>query len=622
MSHKLVASLSLLSTLALMGCNPDGAAIDAPTGSASIAVADDKGALYALNEGLGTVSRVDLETGDITETELGVTPFRIARLDEDRVAVSLRSERAVVILQDDGDGLVVVDRLQVGAEPAGVVSDGAGRLFVALATEGQVWAFDAQGDHVDTFDVEGQPNWLALRPQGDVLFAASSFGGTVTSIDLDSGETSTVAMPVMEGLEGDHVDTPVSLTPRITGDPSISPDGDTLAVPVTYVDNTTPTDPDGDDVPEPESSYSQGAGSIGLTRVNPTVVTVDISTGNPGDATTFLLAGQVTSNARSSEVVRGYVSSATWHPDGTFLWVTMEGSNVVQALLPTVRQVVSEYHDDAVSTVGELVSGDRAVFATDAGPRGVAFTEAGDAYVHAFLDREVTLLGDASAVAVAGAKLTDNELPDDIEQGRKLFYASTGAIMSADGSGMSCATCHLQGRNDGLTWNLEQGLRQTPSLAGEVGHTGPFTWIDGVDSVQDEAMHTSEIRMGGAGLTVAEADAIAAFVDFTPMADVPTLEATDSIARGAEIFFSNEVGCGSCHYGDDFTDHESHDMFDLEGVNTPRLRGIAASAPYLHDGSAATVRDVLEMVRDGEMGDTSSLSDTEMDDLEAYVLSL
>ncbi|MCP4803917.1 MAG: c-type cytochrome [Proteobacteria bacterium] len=621
MTHKTISSLSLLSVLALMGCNTD-LGIDAPTGSSSLAVADDVGALYALNEGLGSISRVDLATGDVEETQLGETPFRVARLDGERVAVSLRSERAIVILTDDGTGLTVTDRLQVGADPAGLVSDGAGRLFVALATQGEIWEFSAAGEHVNTFEVEGQPNWLALRPQGDVLYAASAYGATVTSIDLATGETETIEMPVMEGLEGDHVDTPVTLTARITGDPSISPDGETMAVPVTYLDNVTPTDPDGDDVPEPESSYSSGAGSVGVTRINPTLVTLGTVDGGLDEGDTFFLAGQVTSNQRSSEVVRGYVSSATWHPDGTFLWITMEGSNIVQALLPVARQVTTDYHDDATVTNGEMVSGDRAIFATDAGPRGVAFTVDGEAYVHSFLDRQIALLGDEATVEVSGAVLSESTLPDSIEEGRKLFYASTGAIMSADGSGMSCATCHLQGRNDGLTWNLEQGLRQTPSLAGEVGHTAPFTWIDGVDSVADEAMHTSEVRMGGAGLTQAEADAIASFVDFTPLPDTPDVSDSDAVSRGAEIFFSAEVGCGSCHYGDDYTDHDSHDMFGLEGVNTPRLKGVAASAPYLHDGSAATLRDVLDAVKDGEMGDTSSLSDEQMDDLEAFLRTL
>ena len=41
---------------------------------------------------------------------------------------------------------------------------------------------------------------------------------------------------------------------------------------------------------------------------------------------------------------------------------------------------------------------------------------------------------------------------------------------------MSCGTCHFEGRNDGLTWHLDDQVRQTPSLAGAVSVTAPFTW--------------------------------------------------------------------------------------------------------------------------------------------------
>ena len=50
--------------------------------------------------------------------------------------------------------------------------------------------------------------------------------------------------------------------------------------------------------------------------------------------------------------------------------------------------------------------------------------------------------------------------------------------------------------------------------------------------------------------------------------------------------------------------------------------GIAASAPYLHDGSAPTLRAVLSTARTGEMGNTGRLSEAQMDDLEAYLKSL
>ncbi|MCA9570544.1 MAG: hypothetical protein KC656_22035, partial [Myxococcales bacterium] len=70
------------------------------------------------------------------------------------------------------------------------------------------------------------------------------------------------------------------------------------------------------------------------------------------------------------------------------------------------------------------------------------------------------------------------------------------------------------------------------------------------------------------------------------------------------------------------TDNAYYAMYGLESVNTPSLRGVVATGPYLHDGSADTLRDVLELSRTGAMGDTSMLSAAEMDALEAYLKSL
>ena len=57
-------------------------------------------------------------------------------------------------------------------------------------------------------------------------------------------------------------------------------------------------------------------------------------------------------------------------------------------------------------------------------------------------------------------------------------------------------------------------------------------------------------------------------------------------------------------------------------VNTPALFNLFATAPYLHDGSVATLRDRLLDDADGRHGHTSSLTEEERADLEAYLLTL
>jgi hypothetical protein len=61
----------------------------------------------------------------------------------------------------------------------------------------------------------------------------------------------------------------------------------------------------------------------------------------------------------------------------------------------------------------------------------------------------------------------------------------------------------------------------------------------------------------------------------------------------------------------------------LTGLDTPTLHGLWQSAPYLHDGSAPALRDVLVTRNSSDQhGATSALAANEIDDLVAYLLSL
>ncbi|MCZ7679484.1 MAG: hypothetical protein M5U28_12265 [Sandaracinaceae bacterium] len=114
----------------------------------------------------------------------------------------------------------------------------------------------------------------------------------------------------------------------------------------------------------------------------------------------------------------------------------------------------------------------------------------------------------------------------------------------------------------------------------------------------------------------------------------------EAAARGRAVFES--AGCPSCHAGPQLTDSALvagapllHDVgtlgagsgmrlgAPLTGIDTPTLHGLWESAPYLHDGSAPTLRDVLTTRNAGDRhGVTSTLDAGELDDLIAYLLCL
>ena len=60
-----------------------------------------------------------------------------------------------------------------------------------------------------------------------------------------------------------------------------------------------------------------------------------------------------------------------------------------------------------------------------------------------------------------------------------------------------------------------------------------------------------------------------------------------------------------------------------KAFDTPSLVEVWRTAPYLHDGRAATIEDVLKKHnKDDKHGSTSNLTDQQIKNLAAYVLSL
>jgi cytochrome c peroxidase len=99
--------------------------------------------------------------------------------------------------------------------------------------------------------------------------------------------------------------------------------------------------------------------------------------------------------------------------------------------------------------------------------------------------------------------------------------------------------------------------------------------------------------------------------------------------RGRKLFLSETVGCAKCHPPPLYTDLKPHSVgtgkFDQQAdiFYTPTLIEVWRTAPYLHDGSAATLRDVVLTHNAGDQrGHTSQLTTNEVDDLVWYLKSM
>ncbi|MEO1336148.1 MAG: cytochrome-c peroxidase, partial [Myxococcota bacterium] len=64
-------------------------------------------------------------------------------------------------------------------------------------------------------------------------------------------------------------------------------------------------------------------------------------------------------------------------------------------------------------------------------------------------------------------------------------------------------------------------------------------------------------------------------------------------------------------------------MLGLDSVKTPTLRGIAATAPYFHDGSANSLREAIEVAARGlKETEAFGLTEEEYHALESFLRSL
>jgi cytochrome c peroxidase len=212
-------------------------------------------------------------------------------------------------------------------------------------------------------------------------------------------------------------------------------------------------------------------------------------------------------------------------------------------------------------------------------------------------------------------------MTDQQHDGYVLFHTASRAVSQS--AAMACASCHPDGRDDGLSWRIEKRELQTPLLAGRLVGTHPFKW-DGGDPTLRDSLSSTMKRLGGTGLTKDQTDALAAYLEALPAPHTPTRD-HEMVARGKQLFDSAERGCASCHDGTAYTDREKHKLGSptLPEADTPSLIGLAASAPYYPDGSAVTLEALL---RDRGavhgMAETSKLSDAQVKDLTAYLETL
>jgi len=185
---------------------------------------------------------------------------------------------------------------------------------------------------------------------------------------------------------------------------------------------------------------------------------------------------------------------------------------------------------------------------------------------------------------------------------------------------------------DGLNWDLpNDGVgnpKNTKSLL--LAHSTPPAMSLGVRGTAEDAVRAGIKHILFSGQPEEVATTIDEYLKSLKPVPSPHLvngRLSKAAQRGRRVF--QQAGCAACHPHGLLTDLHQYDVDTrgrFDGANdqfdTPTLVELWRTAPYLHDGSAATIRDVLTRNPQDRHGRTSKLTKGRIEDLCAYLLSL
>ena len=507
---------------------------DVPEGSAiAVAYAGKQALAYVADADSRSIHTVAVDGQELGRTALDGAPQRLIVLADGRIAATFPDKGRLAVLEPSGDPskpMLVLCSRKLAAEPWGIARTAdETQLVVSSAWGATLSVIDTKTFAVArTVPLPRDPRSITV--EGGVAFVSHSVGAKLSAVDLQKNDR-----PVVIDLSTRKA-TPLLDADKKNGARTAS-HGFALAridhrvlVPMTSVDP-------GPLVREDDGPTYYGPPFDGVPKQAPIVGVVD-SERRVALASDLLATSNVIYRRECllprDAVVRAKTQS---------LYVACRGIDAVVEL-------------DALAV--DPARAERRRFNVATAPEGLAIDERGQRLL------VFSQLGAAvSVIPFEGEKRTialDYHPPPELARvaaGRKLFFATDNEHLSNDG--LACASCHIDGRDDGVTWSTPTGPRQTPMLAGRVDGTAPYGWEGNRPTLLDYISHTV-INLGGKGFSVPELDALVAFVEGAP--GPPVVE--DATTRGAKLFASS--GCDACHTTG-ATDNHAHSLSKL-------LRGI------------------------------------------------
>lgn len=544
-------------------------------------------------------------------------------------------------------------RVDVPAEPTGLAlsPDGTKLIVTCAAPKSTVAVLDAStGEWLTTIQAGHTAIGPAISPDGKRLYVCNRFDNDVSVIDLAAGRevarVPAVREPIAAAVTPDGQS--VVVANHLPCERSDDPIGGEVAAAVTLIDaqtfQTTTINllhganglrslcilPDGKHalVTHLLSNFQQIPFRVDMGWINVNVVSIldlkqrkviatigldeyDLGTGNPW----------------------GVACS----PDGKTVCVSVAGTHELCVI--GRDELLGEFARRTMQpmmgvwpiylSLGESLW--RRIQLPGKGPRGLAMAGS-RAYLAEYFSDTVAVVEWQPGEAATTSSIPVGPQPKltEVRRGEMLFHDATICYQKWQ----SCASCHPDGRVDGLNWDLANdgvgNAKNTKSMLW--AHRTPPAMAASVRESAEDAVRSGLEHILFAQRPEEEAVAIDAYLK--SLRPVPSPRLVDgrlsvSAERGQKLFESPRVGCAGCHPAPLYTDLKAHNVGTrnssehTDRFDTPTLVEVWRTAPYLHDGRYRTLRELFVEGKHGlRRGPDDALSQQELDDLIAFVLSL
>lgn len=255
------------------------------------------------------------------------------------------------------------------------------------------------------------------------------------------------------------------------------------------------------------------------------------------------------------------------------------------------------------------------------GPRKMIM-ENGKLYIPTYFADILNII-DAQTCEIATANLNPDREESAENKGERYFNDASHCFQNWQ----SCNGCHPgDARTDGMNWDLmNDGVGNSKNCKSLLfSHPTPPSMISGIRETAEWAVRAGFKFIQFFDITEEDAVCVDAYLKSLRPVPSPYLvdgELSDLAKEGRKIF--EKLNCTECHSGPYYTDLKMHrigeDIEFEKGWDTPTLREVWRTAPYLFDGRAATMEEVFEIHKHGI---DKKVSKKEIKALTEYVNSL